>query len=137
MSTPDENQPMQEALQRDAASAPKPDFNPALHYATMRRLRGLAGAPGCPLGFWPVLASAAAVLMLTASFAFWQMHAPQGYRGASQPSLQREFPAMPRTSLLTYQIAANHGDDALSALLDRDARDLLPASASIFQAPFN
>jgi hypothetical protein len=137
--TPDENQPMREALQRDAAGVPKPDFNPAQHYATMRRIRGLPETPRRQFGLWPMLAVATAVLMLTAAFAFWQMRPPHRNRVASQTLLPQEHPlvAMPRTSLLTYQMAASQGEDALSALLDRDARDLLPASPSVFQAPFN
>ncbi len=43
--TPDDTQPMRDALQRDAARVPEPAFDAALHYTTMRRVRALAETP--------------------------------------------------------------------------------------------
>ena len=141
MSTPipDENQPMREALQRDAADVPKPDFDPALHYATMRRVRGLAETPNRRLPWVSSLATAAAVLALAASLALWQMRvSPKGELASnSQPDHSHPSPALPRTSLGIYQAAADKGDDVLFALLDRDARELLPASPSVFNTPLH
>lgn len=139
MSTPipDEDQPMRDALQRDAAGVPKPDFDPALHYATMRRMRSLAEAPAHRLHLPTALAAAAAALAVAASFMLWQMHSsPERHAAANaHPESPQPPPAMPRTSLLTYQAAAGEGDDALFALLDRDARELLPASSPVFNTP--
>ncbi|HSI15192.1 MAG TPA: hypothetical protein VK961_24300 [Chthoniobacter sp.] len=135
--TPNENQPMREALQRDAASLPEPDFNPALHYATMRRVRGLAETPTRRFRLSPALATTAAVLALAASLMLWQMRSSSDHEAASnfQPGQLQPQPTMPLASLLTYQAAADKGDDALFALLDHDARELLPTSSPVFNAP--
>jgi hypothetical protein len=137
--TPDENQPMREALQRDATGVPKPDFDPALHYATMRRIRSLAETPARRFHLSPAVAAAAAVLVLAASLALWQMRSSPEHPVVTvfQPAHPQPPPAMPRASLLTYQTAANKGDDALFALLDHDARELLPASSPVFNAPLH
>lgn len=139
MSTPDENQPMRDALQRDATGVPKPDFDPTLHYATIRRIRVLAETPARRFPLAPALATAAAVLALTAGLALWQIHpAPEHpVAASSHPALPSPQAAIPRSSLLSYQTAAGKGDDALFALLDRDARELLPASSPVFNAPLN
>jgi hypothetical protein len=142
--TPDENQPMRDALQHDAAGVSKPDFNPALHYATMRRLRGLVETPSRRIRLLPALASAAAVLTLAVSLALWQMHSLPKNRLASKYGPPHHTPVAPsmvspasvtRTSLITYQAAAERSDDALFALLDTDARELLPKSPSVFSTP--
>ena len=59
MSTPEENQPMREALQRDAAGVSKPDFDPAL-------LNGLRSFdPATPLpDLWPQFEALAHLPML-------------------------------------------------------------------------
>jgi len=138
MSTPDENQPTREALQRDAAGVPKPDFNPALHYSTMRHVRGLAEKPPRSFRLAPALAAAAAVLALVVGLALWQMRAlpVKQLASNSRQSHPHSMTAMQRSSLLTYQAAADKGDDALFALLDRDAGDLLPPSSPVFNTPF-
>jgi hypothetical protein len=149
MSTPDENQPMREALQRDATRVSKPDFDPALHYATMRRLRSLAKTPNREFRWAPALAATTAVLALAVSLVHWRMPplpenqvASQSQSGHSRhapasPSLIVPTPAAARTSALTYQTAANQGEDVLFALLDRDARELLPASPPVFNSPLH
>lgn len=146
MSTPDENQPMRDALQRDAARAPKPDFDPTLHYATMRSLRGLAEKPARRFHLAPALATAAAVLAVAVSLVFWQMRSQPENQVAAQFQ-SGPFPHTPvppstvspatvtRASLVTYQAAAENSDDALFAMLDRDAREFLPKSSAIFNAP--
>jgi hypothetical protein len=133
---PDENQPMREALERDAARVSGPHFNTALHHATMRRVRALAQADNgwhrIPL-FLKVTAAAAilavAVLVAREVFAPVTKEAPRiaVTSAASQP-------ALPRATALAYGAAANEGDAALLAMLDRDARELLPATSSVFTA---
>ncbi len=133
--TPDENQPMRDALQRDAARVPKPDFDPALHYATMRRLRALAETPTSHWRLSPALATAAALLLLSV-LALWRpwQSPPENHLTSSPTSAP--LPAVaPRASLLAYQSAANEGDTALFTMLDRDAVALLPASPSVFRTP--
>ena len=142
--TPDHEQPMRDSLQRDAERMPKPDFDPALHHATMRRIRELAG-PAIPKWNWVPLMTSAAVVAMLASIAWWQMRPLPDNRIASpsQPNVSYHKPvdptsleaAAPRASLLAYQTAAQEGDAALFAMLDRDASTLLPASAPAFKNP--
>lgn len=137
--TPDENQPLRDALQRDAARMPKPDFDPALHCATMRRLRALAEIPAPRWRLVPALAVTAAVLLLSA----WAVLKPwpaqpvhrlaSGTRLAPSHSAPVSVVAAPHTSLLAYQTAANDSDSALFAMLDRDASTLLPSSPPVFR----
>lgn len=145
---PNENQSVHDALQRDAARAPKPDFDPALHYATMRRIRELA-QPSIPQWNLIPLFTSAAVLVLLASLVFWQMRPLPENKVAAQPqpehplrqplasSLPLPGTEAPQASLLAYRTAAGQGDDALFAMLDRDASSLLPASAPVFTAPLS
>ena len=88
-----------------------------------------------PVKLWNSIWSSAAVavLALAASIALWQLHPTPEHTVASKPSHPSPQPAIPRTSLLAYQAAASKGEDALLAQLDRDARDLLPASPAIFK----
>lgn len=143
---PDENQPMRDALQRDASQAPKPNFDPALHYATMRRIRELT-QPSIPQWNLVPLFTSAAVLVLLAAILVWQMRTLPGNRAATQPQPEHPLPrpipssfplpgsTAPMTSMLAYRTAAVQGDDALVTILDRDASFLLPASAPVFTAP--
>lgn len=142
--TPDENQPLCDALQRDAARVPKPAFDPALHHATMRRIRELA-EPSSPKWNWVPLMTSAAVVALLACIAWWQMRSlpenkiaaqaqPEQMKHSSVPTPSPVI-AAPRASLLAYQTAASEGDAALFAMLDRDASTLLPPSAPAFQNP--
>jgi hypothetical protein len=137
--TPDENQSMRDALQRDAARVPTPDFDSALHHSTMRRLRSLAETPTRPFFLSPAFAAAAAMLALAASLAVWQMRSTPEQPVANHPHQQEHSPispapqpTLPRSSLLAYQTAADQSDEALFALLDRDSRELLPASSPVF-----
>ncbi|MEI9893517.1 MAG: hypothetical protein WDN28_06360 [Chthoniobacter sp.] len=131
--TPDNDQSMRDALQRDAARVPAPAFDAALHYTTMRRVRALADAKSTTprLRLAPALA-AAGVLALCAIITLWPPEAllrtPRNKPGSPLPPQA----AAPRASLLAYQAAANEGEAALFTMLDRDATALLPASSPIF-----
>ncbi len=130
--TPDDHEALRAALRHDAAQVPEPPFNAALHQATMRRIRALgepAAAATSRFHLLPTLATAAAALALAALFALWWPHPPPQHEAAADLTPQ---PTAPRASMLAYQAAASKGDDALFVLLDRDARDLLPASSPVF-----
>jgi hypothetical protein len=143
---PDEHQPMRDALQRDAAQVAKPGWDPTLHHTTMRRIRELA-EPSVPQWNLVPLFTSAVVLALLASIAFWQMRSSPENRTAAQSQTEHPLrrPVMsslplseataPQSSLLAYRTAANEGDAALLAMLERDASSLLPASPSVFAAP--
>jgi hypothetical protein len=122
------------ALQRDAARVPLPPFDAALHQATMRRLRALASVEHTPL-WWRVALPAAAVIVIGTGIALWHSgpapHATDG--GVAAASVM----TVPQASSWAYQQAATQGDEALLAMLDRDARSLLPPGDPAFSAPLN
>jgi len=130
MPAPDSNDhdPMQEALRRDAARISEPPFDPALHYAAMRRIRALADGGSKPSRFrpMPIFATAIAASIVAVFLATQPPH-------PSPKNAPREAThTAPPASLLAYQQAAAQGDDALFAQLDRDAQTLLPPSAPVF-----
>jgi len=129
---PDDDQPMREALQRDAARVPEPPFDSALHHATMRRIRALETRESTKPWFvsWPALAGAAAVLAATIIVLWIPRASPHG----AAPVVATAASAIPSApaSLLSYQAAAREGEAALFAALDRDAAELLPASSPVF-----
>jgi hypothetical protein len=128
-----DHEALREALRRDAARVPQPAFDPALHHATMRRIRALAEPKERNSRFHllPVLATAAALLLLTALLALpWRHPAPKREIAAVSAALQ----VAPAATLLAYQSAAGQGDDALLAALDRDGRKLLPATPPAFNS---
>jgi len=129
--TPDDNDAMRDALQRDAARVPEPPFDATLHQAAMRRIRALADPAGRTSRFLllPALATAAAVLAVAALVFLGRPHSSPKNEVAAELI---PHPAAPRASLLAYRTAAGEGDEALLAVLDRDARDLLPASSPVF-----
>jgi hypothetical protein len=63
---PEDHSELREALRRDAARMPEPAFNPALHHATMRRVRALPGTDRTRSGlrWWPALGAGAALLLV-------------------------------------------------------------------------
>jgi hypothetical protein len=125
---------MREALRRDAARVPQAPFDPALHHATMRGIRALADSTQRSSRFHllPVLAAAAAVLLLAALVAWpWLHPAPKREVAADSTAPQ----ATPSATLLAYQLTAGQGDEALLAALDRDARKLLPVTPPVFNSP--
>jgi hypothetical protein len=127
----DDDDAMRNALQRDSARVTEPPFDAALHHATMDRIRALAESAA---GAWrfhllPALATAASVLALAALLVLWWPHSSPKKEVAAD---FRPHQPAPRASLLAYQAAARNSDEALFAVLDRDARELLPASSPVF-----
>lgn len=145
MNTPapdhEEHDPLSAALRRDAARVQEPPFDPALHYAILRRIRAMADTGAAPsrLRWMPALVTTAAVLVLAVLLAFWlPRSSPRNVpreTARTAPIHTAPIKTAPPTSLLAYQAAAAEGDDALLAMLDRDAQRLLPPSAPIFNAP--
>ena len=132
----EEHRAMREALQRDAARIGEESFDAALHYATMRRIREPGGARR-ELRGWPMMAfggACAALLVLGVIFIPWRLAPPEvvainsAVPSASEPA---------RGTAWAYQRAARLGDEDLLAMLDRDARDLLPPTASLFSVPLH
>lgn len=124
---PDNQSSLREALRRDAARVQEPPFDAALHYATMRRIRALSPSPRPE---WKWAFACAAVLMLGAITMLWQ-------GGPSPIAHQAEHaanaPIRPaQASEWAYRRAAAQSDEALLAMLERDARTLLPATPAIY-----
>jgi hypothetical protein len=142
---PDDEDAMRDALRRDAARVTEPAFDAALHHSTMRRLRALATPPAkrAVLPWWPAIAAGTACLLLVVlrpdlrrqpeNFAVTTGSKLPGEKAplAAHGEVGSDAP-LPRSGLVTYQVALRAGDDALLAALDRDARVLLPASPAIF-----
>jgi len=131
----DGHREMRDTLQRDAARVQDEPFDAALHYAAIRRIRALTGAsqPQTAWRWWATAAACAVVLVLALLAAPWRSSQP-----SSHVVVQSEVPApamTPSSSAWAYQTAANESDETLLAMLDRDARVLLPPTASTFSTP--
>src|SRR5262245_38087314 len=133
----DPHEELRAALQRDAARIQEGPFDASLHHETMRRIRALEGT-GSTLAGWPMMALGAAclvMLVLGVLFAPWRRPSTDVADNSNQPT--HSTAESTRTSAWSYQRAALQGDEALLAMLDRDARELLPATASPFSNPLN
>jgi len=125
-------------LREDAARLPEAAFDPALHHATIRRIRSLADYRR-PLVSRPWLfsTSVAAVLLTVGLIAaFWnpQRPLPPALPKASA-SASPVHPHSAPFSVWSYHRAALEGDDALLARLDVDSRSLLTPTSSVFSDP--
>jgi len=130
----DDTAAVREALQRDAGRVQLPPFNAALHQATMRRIRTLASADHAPL-WWRVALPAVAVIVIGVGIALWHFGpAPRTTDGTAAAATALP---VPQAAAWSYQRTAAQGDEALLAMLDRDARALLPPSAPAFSTPIN
>ena len=122
---------LREALQRDAARVPAPSFDAALHHAAMRRIRALSPAEPRPFSWkWALASTAVGALGVVALL--WMVTQPlrpqatgRQERVAAAPA---HLPVVPPASAWAYEQAAAQGDDVFQAMLNRDARLLLPAT---------
>jgi hypothetical protein len=131
---PDDHSELRDALRRDAAGMQEPPFDAALHHATIRRIRALSGKGRArPERRWmPSPAAGAAVLVLGALAAVWHWKPfPADTVSQGEGVVVASIHAPPASAWI-YQRAAAQSDEALFAMLDRDARVLLPPSSSIF-----
>lgn len=126
---------MREALQCDAARLKEEPFDSELHDATMRRLRALEDTERADGGWRVVALGAACVLMLIAVVSFTSWRSPRPVVAVDGKLLEVRKVEPARASAWSYQSAARQGDEVLLAVLDRDARDFLPPTASAFSNP--
>ena len=124
---------IEEMLWKDAARFPDAAFDPALHHATIRRIRSLSECPRPLISRpWLFSSSAAAILLtLVLIAAFWnpQRPTPPALSKASAPAVHVHSAPF---SVWSYHRAALEGDDALLARLDVDSRSLLTPTSSVF-----
>jgi len=109
----EEHDPLSAALRRDAARVQEPPFDPALHHATLRRIRARVGS-GAPRWSWwrrPTLAGVAALALLALCLELWLPRVSQTGRHATPPP-PPDFDAL----LASVQAAAGFSSDALSPL---------------------
>ena len=135
-SSNDDQRPIREALQHDAARVNEEPFNAELHYAAMRRIRALTDArqPRFAWRWLSAAATGAVALILGLLAAPWRPQlSPRRIVHPETPTVVMSEPA----SAWAYQAAANRGDEALLAMLDRDAQFLLPRTASPFSTPLH
>jgi hypothetical protein len=134
--SPDDDPSLREALLRDAARIVAPPFDTALHHAAMRRIRALPAARE-PRQVWRWALVPATALLLLGGIALWRNFEPVLLSPAAADATQSVIVESLDTAGLawTYQRAAMEGDDALQAMLDRDARAFLTASTRAFSTP--
>ena len=144
----DKNDEITELLKRDAERVDGDAvFDAKLHQDTMRRIRQEADAPGgskaAPAGWrWffaaPSLVGAAALVILL-SVVLWPESStgPEGGGSiAGTGEMEKPIELVPvepaRASAFGYTKALSGEENDLLAMLDSDARVLLPKSASVF-----
>lgn len=133
----DDNQDLAKLLHKDAKSIRETEaFDLKLHQDTMRRIRlGESGDNGKRGFAWPPLkVSATAALAVIAVVLALRSGQPAA-QPEVQPGLEIAHVADPTPgSVLAYRQALAEGEDALLAMLDRDARVILPKSAAVFES---
>ena len=92
----DEHDPLSAALRRDAARVQEPPFDPALHHATLRRIRAMADQGAAKWSWWwkPALAGVAALAVLALGIGLWIPHASQNTAQHATPPPQPDFAAL-------------------------------------------
>ena len=124
---------LREQLRRDAeAIRNSAEFDPKLHADTMRTIRlapgrGSERKRGRARAFAAVTGATAICIALVVLLRPGEPLEPSHEVAVVEPPRSRPLN-------LAYRRAFAEGDDALLAMLDRDARSLLPRSASVFNA---
>jgi len=129
----DDESALRASLQHDAARLPQPPFDAALHHATMRRIRDLSQQRPTRQ-VWIFSLSGAATLVLGVAAFLWHS-GPSPI--VTSPAHASHTPHPSQATAWSYRQTAAQGDDAFLAMLDRDARTLLPPSAPVFTSPLN
>ena len=133
----DDNQDLTELLHKDAKRIRESEeFDPKLHQDTMRRIRLDESGDNPERGFtWSTLkiSATAAIAVIAVVLVFRSDEPPaQPETNAGQEIAQVADPAP--GSVLSYRNAFAEGEDALLAMLDQDARVVLPRSATVFES---
>ena len=138
MKTPAQNNeepdPLPAALRRDAARVQEPPFDPALHHATLRRIRAMADSGTARWSGWwkPALAGVAALAVLALCIGLWLPRTSQNIAQHAKPKPQPDFAAMMASTRTAVA--------SLSADLSADPSSPLPAwmspTASLLAPPY-
>ena len=126
----EQHDPLSAALRRDAARVQEPPFDPALHHATLRRIRAMADSGAARWSWWwrPALAGVAALAVLALGLGLWLPRASQNTAQHATPPPQPDFDEM----LASTRTAV--------ASLSADASSPLPAwmspTASLLDPPY-
>ena len=133
----DDKQDLAKLLQSDARKIRETeDFDPRLHQDTMRKIREIEAGDERERGFiWSPLkvSVTAAMAVIACVWAVWPGQSPvqpEVHPGSKIVSVSSPTPG----SALAYRQAFMEGEEALLTMLDRDARDVLPRSAEVFQS---
>lgn len=133
----DDKQTLEMLLRSDARRIRKTeDFDPKLHQDTIREIRKIV--PGRRrdggLSWFHLKVSATAVMAVIAIVVVLKSgKSPMESKFDPAPKVVRERSPTPG-SIFAYQKALAEGEDALLAMLDRDARVVLPKSSVVFQS---
>ena len=111
----EENDPLSAALRRDAARVQEPPFDPALHHATLRRIRAMADQGAVKWSWWwrPALSGIAALAVVALCIGLWLPRAAQNIAQHATPPPQPDFAEMLAS---TRTAVASLSADALSPL---------------------
>ena len=92
----EENDPLSAALRRDAARVQEPPFDPALHHATLRRIRALADRGAAKWNWWwkPAFAGVAVLAVLALGIGLWLPRISQDTVQHATPRPQPDFAGM-------------------------------------------
>ena len=127
------DQDMVELLRRDAERIREGEaFDVRLHQDTMRAIRQLE-PPARSTGWWSPARMTMTVTAMAACVILVLVLQPDS--GPPSPVPGMVATGAPSTAL-TYRSALSEGEDALMAMLDEDARVLLPRSSGIFQTDY-
>ena len=102
----------------------------------MRRIRALAQDRPARL-LWGLSLSGAAALVLGMAAFLWHSGPTSGVTAGKGDSAATVPAHTSRAMAWTYRQTAAQSDEALLAMLDRDARTLLPPTAPAFANPLN
>ena len=107
--------PLSAALRRDAARIQEPPFDPALHHATLRRIRAMTDQGAAKWNGWwrPALAGVAALAVLALAIGFWLPRASQNGAHHATPQPRPDFSELLAS---TQTAVASLSSDALSPL---------------------
>ena len=107
---PDDHEPLEKALRRDATRLQAPPFDAALHHAAMRRIRALSDTPA-PRFEWkstPALVAGLAVMLIAGLFSVGGLPAwrPEEKSGTALVRF-----SAPPTSAWAYTLASGRSEE--------------------------
>lgn len=133
----DDNQDLTELLQNDAHRIRESEeFDFILHQDTMRRIRLEEPGENRERGFYwsPLKVSATAAIAVIAAVLVFRFDEPPAQPETKSGQEIAQVADPEPSSVLSYRNAFAEGEDVLLAMLDQEARVVLPRSAAVFES---